>query len=1480
MAKPEPQTVEVPFGTLDTIPPDHAGPSGRLSRMIDCEVQNYTLPAPGTLARMLVQPRGGFGSLTQSLRSSVDGTSTGTSWIRPELISSTGPELVSVDNSKPRVYNGTTWTDYGAGGTRVLTNKLSQSTITTSDATIIAPSSATIGSVTCVVWTEAPVRDDSVPPATSSNVGFRNSDGTWIVQPRQLQIPASSVSALVKVVADLSQNVFWVLYNSTTKILVDLYDTNGVRLAQDTSINRLVSSPVSSYWDLTNYPAVTLAQAAATSGTSGVQFSTLSWNGSSITVTTSTDTTINCHGPISFRIANPLQNSKAYLATQATIAGLTNLYAWQVVNRLQTHRFQFGAIPAYADSITGWTDQDNNGPRVNLAYSILSNFSPAAGPPNDPGLRYVRTRNCDSLDTVTDVSWHQQVINQSEAFQIDDDWYSVGYYQSGSGLNPFATTTSLNMSAGTNTFIGAPEQNLPLTNADFYGGGVLNAVINPSSATTIDLLVPTQSIASITHNAGDSVTNNGDGTATWVLLNASFHSNASFPINPPCVNSYLHVTGSSIGNNNTSFLVTAYISSTSVTTRSIGTNGQQVTNETLGGTTESLIGNLAVILTDQGTNPQLPANMTGQFVNAGTVTTAGSPHTANNGTWNVIEIQDSLSNAPFNTFTSRSQRIYLTAGGPSQVWEEFVSNSTNQYNITITCPNLYIWELFGSGSILFQTGDSLEVTGTGTAADSTWVITSTALIDLTFLFPVTNISSNPTIGAVPPQFLPGTTKIKNILADPTSAYTFTCAGASFDQSYVNAILTISNAVNAVNDGTYRIIQVLTSTEVLLSRLDNSIVQVNEDMGPDVVVTVTFPFSTSVFQPTWFIVCLSNSNQEIAGAFENMLAYADWRYDGSSPNNRYTMALTTVVNASDGSLTVTLPFRTQSWTTDNQIVNSIQTNAPVLRSSVGLKQFKFSTSHGQAVSDTGTMLLPGLLATQFGGKSFHEAGINLGPEKPFVVSQGTDGSLTVAGTYQYVIVWEISNDDGTQIQSIPSPALDVTLSPGNNRLTIGGRFVCPTNWNTASLTLVRATVYRTSYQNGAPTTQHYRLTSPIDPDGTGFVFSSVTGGPLFDTYTYKDTTADYQILSEPTLYTDALEVPRQAAPAYSQGVVLWNNHQWVIGYDGAIWMSSQPTEGLATYYSRLWRIPFPEHDQPVALAVLESYLLVFCQSSVWYLPQSNNLPTPVPDPADDLPTPVPTPFTNGCTGFVRTLKTGVAYSTRANRPGASQADELWFVTRNLENVWLGQSVQGLLTSITGLSLDNAQRLFVSTGTAAMFVYDQLPGAWYEWHPPSNTTLVTEWNGTIVYRSGSFVNVLDETASVDTVGGVITAIAPDVTFANINPTKVRHFMCCWAFQVMGQYLGPHHENVILSYPDEAGQEDTVFAPFLPDPTLPYLAEFNPMCIDASTFKVRIFVDFNGLTPGPSAKFEFLNMEVGVMPGRAQVRQTGQIMSGSGS
>jgi hypothetical protein len=804
--------------------------------------------------------------------------------------------------------------------------------------------------------------------------------------------------------------------------------------------------------------------------------------------------------------------------------------------------------------------------------------------------------------------------------------------------------------------------------------------------------------------------------------------------------------------------------------------------------------------------------------------------------------------------------VYVLIGGQS------LSLNTPSFSIAPIHPNM--WQFAGLKADSSYIGSSLVVIGDGPnpANNGSFPITSiqgtnpvtgdeTTLVTELFSFPLPSVSVQ-----LGPTQVPYTFNLPSI-------------AGSLNYKYQNALVSVQGATEDVNNGVYQIQVIPGDGTFIATRVDGTTNQVNEQFTGSQTITIFFAVNIDpIVQATWFLVPLTGS-QPVAGRWEYGSAYADWRVEGDATlgPSVYPLALSTPVFGADG-ISIALPFRAQNVTTEIPLVSSagqVPFAEAFTANTVGLKIFTLGTAPGQSFENTTSLMIPGPLPIAFTQSGFFEAGIGLAPEPPFLVSQSVAGGatlgLTLGATYLYQVIDEVTDENGDLIESIPSQVFTVTMSGTNNVATLGGRLQFPLGAAGAPVANtygpctrnVTKSLYRTSIVGGIPTTQKYKITNDLAPNQLAPISTLNPSGFSFPdsfTWNYVDCNPDVGLTNNEDIYTDG-ELPRYAPPPFSRGIGNYQNRDWALAYDGSLWMSMEHVDGQAVAWHPALRWQFPATDKPKTIGVLENSMFVFCSRAIYQIPLGG-ASLPSPKGGGGLPTPILMRWPNGsANGFALSVPNLVVYD--------STAGGVWAINESLENLWLSHPVQDDLTgAVCGLALDASQRLYIQqTGSSELLVYDHVPGIWGGLVLPTPPVLIASNQGRLLYQDTAVVSAQTPGATADVVNGVTYGIAPDITFASVSFVGVRGLKMIWGLQLVGQYLGAHRINIVISYPDD-GYPDQIVPPFTPAAGQPYVIPFYLMNEEVTSFGLRVFADFVGVpTPGASFSLEMLAAEVGV-------------------
>jgi hypothetical protein len=532
------------------------------------------------------------------------------------------------------------------------------------------------------------------------------------------------------------------------------------------------------------------------------------------------------------------------------------------------------------------------------------------------------------------------------------------------------------------------------------------------------------------------------------------------------------------------------------------------------------------------------------------------------------------------------------------------------------------------------------------------------------------------------------------------------------------------------------------------------------------------------------------------------------------------------------------------------------NSTKFVSTIGLADIEWSKP-GRATEYADQLTIPGTIATSFTGVLFSEDNFSLFPS-PFTIAQSHSdaGNLDPDKDYSIVVVFESTDTRGNRIKSRPSVPQIVTLTGGNNIITITG----PTLFETIGKSNVMISVYSTFIDDsGVISTDHRKVTDDLSP-----VLNNM--GSLTWSFILNKTSADIQVGE--VLYTDNGLQPHDPCPAHSVGCIA-GNRQFVYGYDGAVWFTDEKVEGEPLVYnvdSR--RVLIPTSDTVRAMEALDSMrVILLCERSIWEFDISQ-----LPDPTGlngNIQSPKKLPFTNGASAAISTVvKEGIVYvSSAGGLP--------WLMTRGLENMQLSapEYADFLGQEINGMATNDKQRTMFGLNKADNFqsiIRDGINYSWADWLHPRKINLVHTFNGNFCYADDISVHYQDETP-YDTYRDDSTqditnaAIAQDILTAPVYFAGVKGLKCVWKFLLYGASAGAYNLLVDATYETEDGtfSESWTIKAAQTSSVYPALElAFEPDTIEMSSIQIRLRSDYTGVpSPGKSFELETISFEVGV-------------------
>jgi hypothetical protein len=893
-----PAVIDVSLSPTVQTTSDTMGPLGQLRTMINGQIRRYEPHFQGAQgvvpSKIRVEPRDAFNSLPATSRSVVDGAPASPSWSQQRLLAELDEQLVSIcGGSLPRVFDGSNWRAYPNNA--VLTQKLAQEVLHTSQRTIQAPDSAWMNGVTCAVWTEStPATNGAL---TTTYVGFKADNGTWLVQPSALFSSVSVTNVTnARVVQDGTH--FWVFHSTTVSgIAVGVYDINGALL--NTFFN--VAPPLHSWgpnaWDVVaanSAGGYTVLVAVLTDGTSdaGVTFTALKISGSTITQNIVAVPAIHAEHGLGF-LTNDTGNGLTYLATSLP-GSFQAIWAYEITNQAVTHTYNTGVTENTntVDSLTGYVVSGSLA--VVVSYSVFITFAQAVGPKYDPQRRYMTSFQTDRSNVTTQLRTTQSLAQSSRAFAVDGNYYSLGYYQSGSGSVLVQTKETVTIEAG-DSMIGAATQPIAVRSTDAVFGSPVHATeaVSPggsitvfvsSAKTSTPVLIGDTASPRTALNMSQWGIPDGTPLLLWSLANLTAGINnyggSRFVINAGGLNTTFEVLGT----------LDATIGSTQFYTLQQDSFGNGVGHIVFpGGGNFSMTSLACYLVSDLSTFVPDDDIARGVFVESnGTIVVSGASGSGNNGTFQIQRIRSPLGSAgssaawpasPIGISPTYTFGNNQNAATTSQVWVTRVSQTQETAGAGFTAvinpsstPNNWF---FGNGAF-----DSSYVGADLVIASDVQVPSNVGM------YPITSVTASNdlvTAGATSliSQFFEIPFPGASIHLTTQVNYTFTLQSLTLDYTYQNAIVLVQGAANPNNNGTYRITQINPDGPgTFIAEPTNGLSnQVNEAFTGAQTITIFFaPNNQPTFQSTWFIVPLTGS-QPVAGRFEYGLAYADWRFEG-------------------------------------------------------------------------------------------------------------------------------------------------------------------------------------------------------------------------------------------------------------------------------------------------------------------------------------------------------------------------------------------------------------------------------------------------------------------------------------------------------------------------------------------------------------------------------------------------------------------------
>lgn len=431
----------------------------------------------------------------------------------------------------------------------------------------------------------------------------------------------------------------------------------------------------------------------------------------------------------------------------------------------------------------------------------------------------------------------------------------------------------------------------------------------------------------------------------------------------------------------------------------------------------------------------------------------------------------------------------------------------------------------------------------------------------------------------------------------------------------------------------------------------------------------------------------------------------------------------------------------------------------------------------------TLLIAGGTLQGYDGSSTTELGFHIYPEH--VSSSITAGTGHIPpGTYQYIVEWEWTDNNGQIYRSAPSaPITVVTTSAGGSdvTLTIGTLYL-------TNKTKVSCVVYRTANAGSI----FHRVSSTVAPTITD---------PTVNNVSFVDTLTDTAAAANEINYTTGGILNNIAPPANSI-LATYNNRAFLAGMSDKllIWYSQVVQNGnnastIPPQFCQELTIACDPRGGPITgLAVLNQVLVIFKSSQIFSLAGNG------PDATganNDFGDPSLVTSDVGCINdnSIVVMPEGVMFAS---------AKGIYLLNQSMTLEYIGAPVEAynnLTISAAVLSAQDTQVIFTTTSGRAL-VYDYYFKQWSTWTNHyaagcaiTNSLFAFATPAGLVYRQNRS-RFTDNGSPI-----YLSWTLPNLSFAGLQGFQ-RVFRCF----LLGTYKGLHKLAVQVAYDDNDSYEST--------------------------------------------------------------------------
>lgn len=375
---------------------------------------------------------------------------------------------------------------------------------------------------------------------------------------------------------------------------------------------------------------------------------------------------------------------------------------------------------------------------------------------------------------------------------------------------------------------------------------------------------------------------------------------------------------------------------------------------------------------------------------------------------------------------------------------------------------------------------------------------------------------------------------------------------------------------------------------------------------------------------------------------------------------------------------------------NCVKGQAKSDSGIFYSLLGINLTKLDFDHPNKFQNAylSNLLITGGVVSSFDGAGVVEHGFNLFPENATSVNSNTSDGYIANGSYQYKFVYQWIDNQGNNIRSAPSVALDVTTSGAEDTVTL----------TVPSLRLTeKSRVVVEAYRTEESGEVFFKATSTALP---------VYNDPTSDTVLIVDTLSDDQLTSNEPLYTTG-EVENNA-PGAASIITTWKQRAWLAGLEdpNQLQFSKKTSPGLPANFNATYTIDLiPTGGRIVDLAPLGDLLIIFKETAIYALSGEGPLNTGA---QNDYQQP------QLLSGDVGALRTGCVAQIPQGLIFVSQKG-IYLIDHSGTCQYIGANVEAYndLTFVTAITDPNTNRVAFLSSEGTWLIYDYFAQQWSTW-----------------------------------------------------------------------------------------------------------------------------------------------------------------------